>query len=125
MSRLLLVLPLLMAQTACQPDRPVEGEIAPATRIADRIEIPYPPELFAQRIEGQVMLYLYLDSTGATVNDSTRIAKSSGQAAFDAAALEAAPRLRFTPAHLGTVPVAAPIQVPIIFTLPDSTSKAK
>ena len=121
----LLSLTLLIAGIACQGDRPKEGEVTPATRITDKTEIPYPPELYAQRIEGQVMLYLFIDSTGAIVNDSTRIAKSSGQAAFDAAALEAAPHLRFTPAHRSTVPVAAPIQVPIIFTLPNSVSKAK
>jgi TonB family protein len=113
-----------VAGIACHRDRPREGDITPATRIAGNTEIPYPPELFTRRIEGQVMLYLYVDSAGAVVNDSTRIARSSGQAAFDAAALEAAPHLRFTPAHRGTVPVAAPIQVPIIFTLPDSL-KAK
>jgi len=115
----------LVAGFGCHRDRPKEGEITPAVRIASKTEIPYPPELFAKRIEGQVLLYLFVDSTGAIVNDSTRIAKSSGQAAFDAAALEAAPHLRFTPAHRGAVPVAAPIQVPIIFTLPDSVSKAK
>ncbi len=118
-------LPLLvLAALACSRETPPYAELTPAVRIADRIEIPYPPELFAQRIEGQVMLYLFVDSTGAIVNDSTRIATSSGQSAFDAAALEAAPHLRFTPAHLGAVPVAAPIQVPIIFTLPDTTTKA-
>jgi TonB family protein len=121
----LLSLALLLAGIACHGDHPREGEITPAVRIPGKTEIPYPPELFARRIEGQVMLYLFVDSTGAIVNDSTRIAKSSGQAAFDAAALEAAPHLRFTPAHRGAVPVAAPIQVPIIFTLPDSISKAK
>ena len=115
---------LVLAALACSREAPPEADLTPAVRIADRVEIPYPPELFAQRIEGHVMLYLFVDSTGTVVNDSTRIATSSGQAAFDAAALEAAPRLRFTPAHLGTVPVAAPIQVPIIFTLPDSISKA-
>ena len=120
----LLSLTLLLAGIACHGDRPKEGEITPAVRIPGKTDIPYPPELFARRIEGQVMLYLFIDSTGAIVNDSTRIAKSSGQAAFDAAALEAAPHLRFTPAHRGTVPIAAPIQVPIIFTLPDSISKA-
>lgn len=123
--RRLFLITALVAGLGCHRDRPAEGEITPAVRVPGKTDIPYPPELFARRIEGQVMLYLVIDSTGAIVNDSTRIAKSSGQAAFDAAALEAAPHLRFTPAHRGTVPVAAPIQVPIIFTLPDSISKAK
>jgi TonB family protein len=122
--RRLLFCSVLVAVAACHRDRPADADIAPATRIDGKLEIPYPPELFAKRIQGEALLYLYVDSTGAVVNDSSRIAKTSGQAAFDAAALEAAPHLRFTPAHRGTVPVAAPIQVPIKFTLPDSL-KAK
>ncbi len=116
---------LVLAALACGRKTPPDADVTPAVRLTSKTDIPYPPELFARRIEGQVMLYLFVDSTGAIVNDSTRIAKSSGQAAFDAAALEAAPHLRFTPAHRGAVPVAAPIQVPIIFSLPDSVSKAK
>lgn len=71
------------------------------------------------------MLYLVVDSAGLVVRDSTRIVKSSGQTAFDAAALEAAPALHFTPAHRGAVPVTAPIQIPIRFTLPDSIKNAR
>ena len=71
------------------------------------------------------MLYLVVDTAGAVVRDSTRIAVSSGEAAFDAAALQAAQSLRFTPAHQGGTPVIAPIQVPIRFTLPDSLLSPK
>ncbi len=82
--------------------------------------IPYPTELFSQGVQGEVMLYLVVDSTGTVIRDSTRIEKSSGQSAFDAAALQAAPTLRFSPARRGDTAVVAPIQVPIHFTLPDS-----
>ena len=95
------------------------SDFVPAA-LATQPEIPYPPELFARRIEGEVMLYLVIDSTGSALRDSTRIARSSGQAAFDAAALDAAGALRFTPAHRGAVPITAPILVPMKFTLPDS-----
>jgi TonB family protein len=54
------------------------------------------------------------------IRDSTRIERSSGQSPFDAAALQAAPTLRFTPARRGDTAVVAPIQVPIRFTMPDS-----
>ena len=106
------------------------GPPAPATDLVPAVlasepTIPFPPELFAKRIEGEVLLYLVVDSTGTTVRDSTRIAKSSGQSAFDAAALEAAAALRFTPASRGGVAVTAPIQVPIRFTLPDSIKNAR
>jgi protein TonB len=99
--------------------------LAPATLVSGQSAIPYPPELFARRVEGEVMLYLVVDSAGNVVRDSTRIITSSGQAAFDAAALEAAPALRFAPARRGTTPVMAPIRIPVHFTLPDSFRKAR
>lgn len=99
-------------------------ELVPAT-LSSEPAIPFPPELFAKRIEGEVMLYLVVDSTGAPMRDSTRVAKSSGQAGFDAAALEAAAGLHFTPATRAGVPVTAAIQIPIRFTLPDSIKNAR
>lgn len=87
--------------------------------------IPYPPDLFARRIEGEVMLYLVVDTTGTALRDSTRVVTSSGQAAFDAAALDAAPTLHFTPARRGGGAVTAPIRIPIRFTLPDSIKHAR
>jgi TonB family protein len=98
--------------------------VVPAT-LTGEPAIPFPPELYARHIEGEVILYLVVDSTGATMRDSTRVASSSGQAAFDAAALEAAAALRFHPATRGGVPVSAPIQIPIRFTLPDSIKNAR
>jgi TonB family protein len=115
-------LSLLLA--ACAREAPVAGEFSPATPIEGQEPIPYPAELFSQRVEGEVMLYLVVDSTGAVIRDSTRIEKSSGQSAFDAAALQAAPTLRFSPARRGDTAVVAPIQVPIHFTLPDSLQSA-
>jgi TonB family protein len=113
-------LPLLAAVAACGGDPPVAGEFHPAVPIEGQDPIPYPAELFSEGVEGEVMLYLVVDTTGAVIRDSTRIEQSSGQSAFDAAALQAAPTLRFTPARRGDTLVTAPIQVPIRFTLPDS-----
>lgn len=117
MRRWLVVLTLLVA---CGDDPPVAGVFTPAEPIAGQEPIPYPAELFSDRVEGEVMLYLVVDSAGTVIRDSTRIEKSSGQSAFDAAALQAAPTLRFLPARRGDTAVTAPIQVPIRFTLPDS-----
>ena len=111
---------LLLLLAACAREAPVAGEFTPAVPIAGQEPIPYPAELFSQGVEGEVMLYLVVDSTGSVIRDSTRVEKSSGQSAFDAAALQAAPTLRFTPARRGDTAVVAPIQVPIHFTLPDS-----
>ncbi|HRP06872.1 MAG TPA: TonB family protein [Gemmatimonadales bacterium] len=120
MSRLLLSLALLLA--ACSSEPPLAGEFHPAVPVEGQEPIPYPSELFSAGVEGQVLLYLWVDSTGTVVRDSTRIAESSGQTAFDAAALQAAPTLRFEPARRGDTLVAAPIQVPIHFVLPDTAT---
>lgn len=116
---------LLLLAVACTEPPPVAGEFTPPSPIAGQEPIPYPPELFVQRVEGEVMLYVVVDSTGAVVRDSTRIERSSGHQAFDAAALTAAATLRFTPATRGDTAVMAPIQVPIQFTLPDSLKRAE
>jgi TonB family protein len=110
---------------ACHRGARRDVDLSPATLVSGQASIPYPPDLYLRRLEGEVMLYLVVDSTGLVVRDSTRIMKSSGQAAFDAAALEAAPGLRFAPAHRGSIPVTAPIQIPIRFTLPDSIKNAR
>ncbi len=118
MPRSLAVLALLVA---CH-GAPTPSVVTPAVLVSGASTIPYPPALFARHIQGDVLLYVVVDSTGQVVRDSTRVATSSGQAAFDSAALAAAPRLVFTPARRGKTPVMAPIQVPINFHLPDSVT---
>ena len=125
MTRIHLLLLGAVVATACSKQPPPETPITPAVPIPGQGDIPYPAELFNRRIQGEVMLYLVVDTAGTVIRDSTRIATSSGQAAFDAAALQAAQGLRFTPAHRGNIAVVAPIQVPIRFTLPDSLLSSK
>lgn len=125
MTRISLCALLVVLASGCGEKPPAEEPITPAVPVAGQPDIPYPPELFNRRIQGEVMLYLVVDTAGAVVRDSTRIAVSSGEAGFDAAALQAAQSLRFTPARQGATPVIAPIQVPIRFTLPDSLLSPK
>jgi TonB family protein len=110
---------LLAFAVACGDD-PAPAELRAARPVANAPEIPYPPALFEQRVEGEVMLYLVVDSAGQVVRDSTRIETSSGHPDFDAAAMAAAPGLKFHPATRNDTAVMAPIQVPIRFRLPDS-----
>ena len=121
-----LAVPLVAVLLAACADRtPEAGAYSPPAPVAGQEPIPYPPELYNQRIEGEVMLYLVVDTDGTVVRDSTRIARGSGQTAFDSAAIMAAPSLRFTPGMRGDTAVMAPIQVPIQFTLPDSLRPAE
>ncbi|MGH7592810.1 MAG: TonB family protein [Gemmatimonadales bacterium] len=110
---------------ACHRGAQPDVALIPAILVSGQTAIPYPPQLYLRRLEGEVTLYLVVDSTGTVVRDSTRIVKPSGQTAFDAAALEAAPMLHFTAARRGARPVTAPIQIPIRFTLPDSIKNAR
>ena len=81
--------------------------------------IQYPPRLFDQRVEGDVVLRLFLDSTGRLAPDSSRVAESSGYPALDSAALAGAKRLRFAPARRRGVPVATMFLQPIEFRHPE------
>ena len=77
------------------------------------------PERFAQeRIEGTVLLRLYVDSAGAVVRDSTRIAESSGYPALDSAALAGVPGLRYAPARSRGAAVATAFLQPVHFRNP-------
>ena len=78
------------------------------------------PLRFGAGIEGKVILRLYVDSTGAVVDDSTKIAESSGYPALDSAAVRAAPELRFSPALRNGQPVAALFLQPVQFRHPQA-----
>lgn len=84
----------------------------------------YPPALFDRQIQGDVVLRVYVDSTGRLVPESTRVAESSGHPALDSAALAGAPGLRFAPATRRGIPVGAEFLQPVRFRRPDSTSAA-
>ncbi len=68
--------------------------------------VQYPPDLFDQRVEGDVVLRLFADSTGRLVPESTRVAESSGFAPLDSAAVKGVTRLRYAPARRHGLPVA-------------------
>src|SRR3954467_8982567 len=65
----------------------------------------YPGALYALRRQGNVVLRLYVDSTGQPVPDSTRLEEKSGFPAFDSAAIAGARDLRFIPAKLHGEPM--------------------
>src|SRR6266568_6037140 len=79
------------------------------------VPIAYPPALFDQKVEGDVTLRLYVDSTGKLIPESTRVAEPSGYPALDSAALAGAPALRFAPAKRHGVPVATEFLQPVEF----------
>src|SRR5437773_8120635 len=80
----------------------------------------YPPALYAQKVQGNVTLRIFIDSNGAIVPDSTRIAETSGFTALDSAAMKGSRDLKFEPAKTMGQPVAVSILLPVYFRHPDA-----
>jgi protein TonB len=95
---------------------PPESE-APVALNPD-VPVGYPPALFEQRIDGDVVLRLFVDSTGRLVPESTRVAESSGYSGLDSAALAGSAKLRFAPAKRHGVAVATTFLQPVEFRHP-------
>lgn len=89
--------------------------------MGDAVPFRYPMGLYTQGVEGDVTLRLHVDSTGAVVAESLRVAESSGEPLLDLAALEGAPILRFRPALLGGRPVPLTVLFPVKFRVPSGT----
>lgn len=115
---------VLIGIVACRgsshkPDAQGDQALAPESEapVALNPEIPiaYPPALFERKIEGDVTLRLFVDSTGKLVRESTRVAEPSGYAALDSAAVAGAAALRFAPAKRHGVPVATEFLQPVEF----------
>jgi len=120
---------LALTAAACRKAGPAADEASPAASrgfeppVITNPESPvrYPPALYEQRVEGTVVLRLYVDEAGAVNPDSTRIAEGSGHAPLDSAALAGVPAMRFAPARLDGVPVAAAFLQPIQFRHPEAS----
>src|SRR5213596_2997969 len=92
---------------------PPESE-APVALNPD-MPIAYPPALFDRKVEGDVTLRLFVDSTGKLIPESTRVAEPSGYPALDSAALAGAPALKFAPAKRHGIAVATVFLQPVEF----------
>jgi TonB family protein len=82
--------------------------------------IQYPPRLYDQRVEGDVMLRLFVDSTGRLIPESSGVAEGSGYPPLDSAALAGARKLRFAPARRHGLPIATAFLQPIEFRHPQT-----
>ena len=81
----------------------------------------YPPALYAQRVQGNVTLRIYIDAAGAVRPESTSVAESSGYPALDSAAVTGSRELRFRPAKFGSQPGGVSILFPVFFRHPQAT----
>ena len=80
----------------------------------------YPPALYAQKVQGNVTLRIFINRDGTIVPDSTRIAETSGFTALDSAAMKGSRDLKFEPAKTQGQPVPVSILLPVYFRHPDA-----
>ena len=80
----------------------------------------YPPALYAEKVQGNVTLRLYVDKDGSVVEDSTRVIESSKIATLDSAAIKGSRELKFEPAKLRGTPMPVSILFPVYFRHPDA-----
>jgi TonB family protein len=81
----------------------------------------YPPALYARRVQGNVTLRIFIDSTGAVRPESTAVAETSGFQELDSAAVTGSRALQFRPARFGSKPGAVSILFPVFFRHPQGT----
>ena len=80
----------------------------------------YPAPLYAQRIQGNVTLRIFVDRDGHVRPESTRVAESSGYTSFDSAAVTGSQELTFAPATEGGKPIPVSILFPVFFRHPEA-----
>jgi TonB family protein len=96
-----------------------QPDIAPVM-LNKELPFRYPPALYAQKVQGNVTLRIYIDRDGSIVADSTRVAETSGFNALDSAAMKGSRDLKFQPAKTQGVPVPVSILLPVFFRHPDA-----
>lgn len=96
-----------------------QPDIAPVM-LNKELPFRYPPALYAQKVQGNVTLRIFIDSNGSIVADSTRIAETSGFTALDSAAMKGSRDLKFEPAKTLGQPVPVSILLPVYFRHPDA-----
>src|SRR5205823_14524584 len=96
-----------------------QPEVAPVM-LNKELPFRYPPALYAQKVQGNVTLRIFIDSNGSIVADSTRIAETSGFTALDSAAMKGSRELKFEPAKTLGQPVPVSILLPVYFRHPDA-----
>ena len=80
----------------------------------------YPAPLYEQKVQGNVELRLFIDSTGVVRPESTMVQTSSGYGALDSAAVLGSRELRFVPAKKDGVPMAVAVVMPVYFRHPEA-----
>jgi TonB family protein len=81
----------------------------------------YPAALYAQKVQGNVTLRIFIDRDGRVHPESTRVEESSGYSSLDSSAVTGSQDLRFVPAKLNGEPMAVSILFPVFFRHPEAS----
>lgn len=117
LSLLLLSLALLGACTAEHESIIQQPEI-----ISVESPFRYPVSLWDDGLEGETLVMVHVTETGGV--DSVYVLESSGEVAFDSAAVHGARDLRFTPGRRDERRVSMWAKVPVRFHMGDGTPQA-
>jgi TonB family protein len=102
---------------ALQESQPSRPDVLPVM-LNREIPLRYPPALYSRKAQGNVTLRIFIDSAGRVHPESTVVAESSGEPAFDSAAVAGVKGLHFLPAQRRGVPVGVSILFPVFFRHP-------
>lgn len=109
--RLRLTAPLALALlAACAGEENIERP----TPLYGDVPIDYPLELWDSNVEGETLLRVRVTEMGRV--DSVEVVQSSGQPAFDSAAIAGAREMRFSPARKKGKRIEVWAEVPIHFS---------
>lgn len=81
----------------------------------------YPAPLYAQKVQGNVTLRIFIERDGRVLPESTRVMESSGYASLDSSAVMGSQELRFAPARTNGEPIAVSILFPVFFRHPQAS----
>ncbi|MDQ6829215.1 MAG: energy transducer TonB [Gemmatimonadota bacterium] len=92
-------------------------DVAPVMR---NVQLPfkYPPALYEQKVQGNVTLHIRIDSLGAVVPESTKVAEPSGIPGLDSAAVSGSRLLSFVPGTLKGKRIPVSVLLPVFFRHP-------
>lgn len=91
-----------------------EGEVEQPAPLYGDVPIDYPLRLWDQGMEGETLLRVRVTDTGQV--DSVEVVESSGEPAFDSAAVNGAKELRFRPARRDGKRIEVWAKVPVHFS---------
>jgi TonB family protein len=98
---------------------PPKPDVLPRMKNAE-LPFRYPSSLYAQKVQGNVTLRIYIDKVGSVHPDSSVVVETSGYPGLDSAAITGSRELVFEPARLKGDSIPVSILFPVYFRHPEA-----